>query len=163
MPLRVRRDVAIVLGRMATPAALGQLWRVPRSAPRGLCLLALRGLDAARKAEIALAIDEDAVRRDLEADLDRAVMVVEWGRDRVEHLSSSVLLVELERPGAEHLPDGEDLQDPDEPRTLRLSTRGARWEGEAVAALAAALEAGGFDVAVSPDENPQDDRTDEVR
>src|SRR5699024_4469047 len=45
---------------------------------------------------------------DLEADLDRAVTVVEWGRDRVEHLSDSTLLVELERPDRV-----EDPQDPD--------------------------------------------------
>lgn len=69
VPLRVRRDVAIVLGRMATQAALAQLWRVPRTAPRGLRLLALRGLGAARKAAIPLAVDESDVRRDLHLDL----------------------------------------------------------------------------------------------
>lgn len=73
---------------------------------------------------------------DLEADLDRAVTVVEWGRDRVEHLADSVLLVELERPDRV-----EDPLDPDEPRTLRLSPRGPRWDGAAIAGLETALAA----------------------
>ncbi|WP_416241706.1 tRNA (adenosine(37)-N6)-threonylcarbamoyltransferase complex ATPase subunit type 1 TsaE [Brachybacterium paraconglomeratum] len=73
---------------------------------------------------------------DLEADLDRAVTVVEWGRDRVEHLADSVLLVELERPDRV-----DDPLDPDEPRTLRLTPRGPRWDGAAIAALEAALAA----------------------
>jgi tRNA threonylcarbamoyladenosine biosynthesis protein TsaE len=73
---------------------------------------------------------------DLEADLDRAVTVVEWGRDRVEHLADSVLLVELERPDRV-----EDPLDPDEPRTLRLTPRGPRWDSAAIAALEAALAA----------------------
>jgi tRNA threonylcarbamoyladenosine biosynthesis protein TsaE len=73
---------------------------------------------------------------DLEADLDRAVTVVEWGRDRVEHLADSVLLIELERPDRV-----EDPLDPDEPRTLRLTPRGPRWDSAAISALEAALAA----------------------
>lgn len=73
---------------------------------------------------------------DLEADLDRAVTVVEWGRDRVEHLADSVLLVELERPDRV-----EDPLDPDEPRTLRLSPRGPRWDSAAILELETALAA----------------------
>ncbi len=73
---------------------------------------------------------------DLEADLDRAVTVVEWGRDRVEHLSDSTLLVELERPD-----QVEDPQDPDEPRTLHLTPSGPRWDEQAVGRLEAALAA----------------------
>jgi tRNA threonylcarbamoyladenosine biosynthesis protein TsaE len=73
---------------------------------------------------------------DLEADLDRAVTVVEWGRDRVEHLADSVLLVELERPDRV-----EDPLDPDEPRTLRLIPHGPRWDGAALTARATALAA----------------------
>ena len=71
---------------------------------------------------------------DLEADLDLAVTVVEWGRDRVEHLAASTLLVVLERP--DHV---EDPEDPDEPRTLQLHPRGPRWDGAAVAQLETAL------------------------
>jgi tRNA threonylcarbamoyladenosine biosynthesis protein TsaE len=71
---------------------------------------------------------------DLEADLDRAVTVVEWGRDRVEHLADSVLLIELERPDRV-----EDPLDPDEPRILRLTPRGPRWDSAAISALEAAL------------------------
>ena len=83
---------------------------------------------------------------DLEADLDRAVTVVEWGRDRVEHLADSVLLVELERPDRV-----DDPLDPDEPRTLRLTPCGPRWDGAAIAALEAALAAvAGLDGTVEP-------------
>ena len=71
---------------------------------------------------------------DLEADLDRAVTVVEWGRDRVEHLVDSYLMVELERP--DHV---DDPHDPDEPRTLRLTPPGPRWDEPAIIRLEAAL------------------------
>lgn len=76
---------------------------------------------------------------DLEADLDDAVTVVEWGRDRVEHLTSSNLLVELERPDQV---DDPDL--PEEPRTLRLTPAGPRWDEGAVTDLARALDAAGL-------------------
>ena len=69
VPLRVRRDVAVVLGRIATPAALAQLWRVPRTAARSLRGVVLRSLDAARKSGMPLLLDEAAVRGDVEADL----------------------------------------------------------------------------------------------
>ncbi|MGP9538915.1 tRNA (adenosine(37)-N6)-threonylcarbamoyltransferase complex ATPase subunit type 1 TsaE [Brachybacterium sp. AOP43-C2-M15] len=71
---------------------------------------------------------------DLEADLDRAVTVVEWGRDRVEHLADSVLLIELERPDRV-----EDPLDPDEPRTLRVTPVGPRWDERSVLRLEAVL------------------------
>nr|WP_276546024.1 tRNA (adenosine(37)-N6)-threonylcarbamoyltransferase complex ATPase subunit type 1 TsaE [Brachybacterium muris] len=76
---------------------------------------------------------------DLEADLDDAVTVVEWGRDRVEHLTSSHLLVELERPDQV---DDPDL--PEEPRTLRLTPARPRWDEGAVTDLARALDAAGL-------------------
>ncbi len=72
---------------------------------------------------------------DLEADLDAAVTVTEWGRGRVEHLSDSHLLIQLERP--EEPLEGDD---PEEPRTLRLIPAGPRWDAPACAALAAAMQ-----------------------
>src|SRR5699024_11278219 len=69
-----------------------------------------------------------------EADRDRAVAVVEWGRDRVEHLADSALLVVLDRPDRV-----EDPEDPDEPRTLHLLPSGPRWDEQAVAHLEAVL------------------------
>ncbi|MGY5766271.1 tRNA (adenosine(37)-N6)-threonylcarbamoyltransferase complex ATPase subunit type 1 TsaE [Brachybacterium sp. DNPG3] len=84
---------------------------------------------------------------DLEADLDRAVTVIEWGRDLVEHLAASWLLVELERPDRVDDPD-----DPDEPRALRLHPVGPRWDEAAVAALRAALSEVGLEpAAAGPD------------
>lgn len=75
---------------------------------------------------------------DLEADLDEAVTVVEWGRDRVEHLVDSSLLLELERPD-----EVDDPDDPDEPRILRLTPRGPRWDEEACRMLVMALAPSG--------------------
>lgn len=101
---------------------------------------------------------------DLDAELDDAVTVIEWGRDRVEHLAASHLLVELDREvqpvpvvdgraeqggdaiatESEALVDGaEEVDEPlagDEPRTLTFTPAGPRWTPEAVAALAADLE-----------------------
>lgn len=71
---------------------------------------------------------------DLDADLDEAVTVVEWGRDLVEHLADSHVLVELERPEQVDAADG-----PEEPRRLRIHTVGPRWDESEQAALAAAL------------------------
>ena len=87
---------------------------------------------------------------DLEADLDHAVTVVEWGRDRAEHLADSHLLNELERPG-----QVEDPEDPDEPRRLVLTGHGARWDEQARTHLAAALRAGGHEIA-EPGADAQD-------
>lgn len=79
---------------------------------------------------------------DLEADLDGAVTVIEWGRDRVEHLADSHLLIEL---GRSMVLDGDGDLGPDagvdEPRTLTLTPSGPRWDGAAVAALAGDLRA----------------------
>lgn len=87
---------------------------------------------------------------DLEADLDRAVTVVEWGRDRVEHLSDSFLLVVLERPD-----QVDDPLDPDEPRTLQLIPQGPRWDEAAIARLEAALAAvSDMDGVAGPGEGP---------
>ncbi|BCW72254.1 tRNA (adenosine(37)-N6)-threonylcarbamoyltransferase complex ATPase subunit type 1 TsaE [Arthrobacter sp. NicSoilB8] len=83
---------------------------------------------------------------DLENTMDSAVTVVEWGRDRVEHLSDSRLEVELHRArggavsGAAGVPadpaatpDGDsgvldfDTDDDDEPRTVVIRGFGPRW------------------------------------
>lgn len=86
---------------------------------------------------------------DLEADLDSAVTVIEWGRDRVEHLAASWLLVELERPD-----QVVDPEDPDEPRVLRLHPEGPRWDDRAVAALAAAVDAAAGAAEPDPSADP---------
>lgn len=97
---------------------------------------------------------------DLDSELEDAVTVVEWGRDRVEHLAASHLLIELERAVASDavpadgtaadgaIADGSaadgaagdaalDSTDDstDEPRLLRLTPHGPRWDDAAVAAL----------------------------
>jgi hypothetical protein len=66
---RLRRDIAIVLGRIATPTSLAQLTRVRQDDPRALRALALRGLAAARKRDVRLVVDEDAVRDELRGDV----------------------------------------------------------------------------------------------
>lgn len=92
---------------------------------------------------------------DLDSELEDAVTVVEWGRDRVEHLAASHLLIELERAVASDavpadgtaaggaIADGaagdaaadSTGDSTDEPRLLRLTPHGPRWDDAAVAAL----------------------------
>jgi tRNA threonylcarbamoyladenosine biosynthesis protein TsaE len=90
---------------------------------------------------------------DLENTLDSSVTVVEWGRDRVEHLSESRLEVELHRslggaaaahaaggsaaPDAEAPPYAEAVldfgaEDDDEPRTIIIRGFGPRWADQPV-------------------------------
>ncbi|MFD5276633.1 tRNA (adenosine(37)-N6)-threonylcarbamoyltransferase complex ATPase subunit type 1 TsaE [Pseudarthrobacter sp. NPDC058362] len=73
---------------------------------------------------------------DLENTMDTAVTVVEWGRDRVEHLSESRLEIDLHRAigGAaaeSKLDEGDvldfDEADVDEPRTIVMRGYGPRW------------------------------------
>lgn len=74
---------------------------------------------------------------DLENTMDSAVTVVEWGRDRVEHLSDSRLEVDLHRsvggegPATAVAAAGDvmdfDTDDDDEPRTLVFRGYGPRW------------------------------------
>lgn len=98
---------------------------------------------------------------DLENTLDSAVTVVEWGRDRVEHLAESRLEVELHRQlggaGAVplHAPHGStgrgsasgsaasgaeapvldfESEDDDEPRTIIIRGFGPRWAEQPVLA-----------------------------
>ena len=67
---RLRRDVATVLGRIATPTSLAQLMRVRQDDPRALRALALRGLNGARaRGEVRLVVDEAAVRDDIRGDV----------------------------------------------------------------------------------------------
>ncbi|MGQ4576289.1 tRNA (adenosine(37)-N6)-threonylcarbamoyltransferase complex ATPase subunit type 1 TsaE [Dermabacteraceae bacterium P7006] len=65
---------------------------------------------------------------DLDADMDRAVTVVEWGRDRVEHLADSHLLVQLDRSVSEAPGETDSL---DEERSITLAGHGPRWAGQA--------------------------------
>ncbi len=91
---------------------------------------------------------------DLENTLDTSVTVVEWGRDRVEHLSESRLEVELHRSiggaVAAHTAGGGaldgnatggaapeavldfDTDDDDEPRTIIIRGFGPRWADQPV-------------------------------
>lgn len=71
---------------------------------------------------------------DLENTMDTAVTVVEWGRDRVEHLSESRLEIDLHRAIGGAVPDviGGDVldfeeADTDEPRTIVMRGYGPRW------------------------------------
>lgn len=76
---------------------------------------------------------------DLENTMDTSVTVVEWGRDRVEHLAESRLDIELFRAvGGESGPAGHstqqqdavldfDTEDDDEPRTIVFRGYGPRW------------------------------------
>lgn len=92
---------------------------------------------------------------DLENTMDTSVTVVEWGQDRVEHLSENRLELQLIRAvGGDSGPDTveepaelaqQDFdfeeEDDDEPRVLRLRAVGPRWAGVDFAALASAIPA----------------------
>ena len=58
---------------------------------------------------------------DLDSDLDRSVVVVEWGEGLAERLSDDRLEVSVER--------GAGTVDDEPPRVLRLRGVGARWAG----------------------------------
>jgi tRNA threonylcarbamoyladenosine biosynthesis protein TsaE len=88
---------------------------------------------------------------DLDADVDRAVTVVEWGEGLAERLSASFLEIAIapapagpspeqpgpEQPGPEQ-PGPEQEPDPDaEPRTVRVTAWGDRWRQGAAAARGA--------------------------
>lgn len=93
---------------------------------------------------------------DLENTMESAVTVVEWGRDRVEHLSESRLEIDLHRrlgssPGGGHqsVPEADTApddvldfedEDDDEPRTVVFRGFGPRW-AEPPAALPAGPDA----------------------
>ena len=77
---------------------------------------------------------------DLEAGMDTSVTVVEWGAGKVEQLSDSRLEIVLLRPGS--VQNHEDLVfdfhegEDDEPRTIKLTAIGPRWDNDpALAAL----------------------------
>jgi tRNA threonylcarbamoyladenosine biosynthesis protein TsaE len=91
---------------------------------------------------------------DLENTMDTSVTVVEWGRDRVEHLSDSRLEVELHRsvggvgvvPATNDADSGTvldfDTDDDDEPRTIVFRGFGPRW-AEAPKLLETTISEGG--------------------
>lgn len=103
----------------------------------------------------AYRLDEDweVEDLDLDSDLDSSITLVEWGRDRVEHLSDSYTLVELWRDGAAAAPGTIELDatdtDPDntdEPRRLTLTFVGPRYGEASVREVADALRGDGFAV-----------------
>jgi tRNA threonylcarbamoyladenosine biosynthesis protein TsaE len=70
---------------------------------------------------------------DLDASLDEAVTVVEWGHGLVEGLTGDRVEVTLLRPDAPEAPMGDDPDgdsaddDPDETRTVTITSTGDRW------------------------------------
>lgn len=93
--------------------------------------------------------DWDIEDLDLDSDLEHSVMLVEWGKDRVEHLVESYALVELKRAEtyAELVESGIDLAGEDysmdEERSLQVTFAGPRFT-EVAAEISAALLAAGF-------------------
>ncbi|MFF2494428.1 tRNA (adenosine(37)-N6)-threonylcarbamoyltransferase complex ATPase subunit type 1 TsaE [Agromyces sp. NPDC058064] len=83
----------------------------------------------------AYRLGEAALVDDLDLDVARSVVVVEWGAGLVEELSDSRLEIVIERPtgaseaSAAGAPDDEDELDADEPRTVTVRGFGPRWAG----------------------------------
>ncbi len=93
--------------------------------------------------------DWDIEDLDLDSDLDTSITLVEWGRDRVEHLSSSYAIVELHRE--ESLQSGpldDDPDDTDEERSLTVTFVGERYTREELVRIGIDLREAGF----SPEE-----------
>jgi tRNA threonylcarbamoyladenosine biosynthesis protein TsaE len=88
---------------------------------------------------------------DLDASLDEAVTVVEWGEGLVEGLSADRLEVNLVRPHGESGPDSRPDGDPDEsgeepsdvPRQVRVRGVGARWDGVELAPAGTSIAGAG--------------------
>ncbi|MDU1122450.1 MAG: bifunctional tRNA (adenosine(37)-N6)-threonylcarbamoyltransferase complex ATPase subunit type 1 TsaE/phosphotransferase, partial [Dermabacter sp.] len=76
--------------------------------------------------------------------LDTSITLVEWGRDRVEHLASSYASVELRR--AESLQSGplDDPDDTDEERSLTVTFVGERYTREELVRIGIDLREAGF-------------------
>ena len=62
---------------------------------------------------------------DLDADLPRSVVVVEWGEGLVEGLTDARLDVRIDRPGGAAA--GPDEDEDDDERTVRVRPHGRRW------------------------------------
>jgi tRNA threonylcarbamoyladenosine biosynthesis protein TsaE len=70
---------------------------------------------------------------DLDASLDDAVTVVEWGEGKVEGLAESRLEIHLQRPTGAVGPDA--AGEVEEPRTVTVQGVGPRWVGVDLGAL----------------------------
>ncbi|MCG7426267.1 alanine racemase [Helcobacillus sp. ACRRO] len=88
--------------------------------------------------------DWDIEDLDLDSDLQDSVMLVEWGRDRVEHLTDSYRSVQLTR--AEGADPAGDVDDPEEPRTIVITQTGPRYEDIDLAHLADRFRGAGLTV-----------------
>jgi tRNA threonylcarbamoyladenosine biosynthesis protein TsaE len=78
---------------------------------------------------------------DLDASLDEAVTVVEWGEGVAETLADTRLEVHLARSSGDssddEAPGGESSADADETRRVRVTAVGERWRGVGLAAALA--------------------------
>jgi tRNA threonylcarbamoyl adenosine modification protein YjeE len=72
---------------------------------------------------------------DLDASLDEAVTVVEWGHGLVEGLAGDRLEVTIERSATAPAGTADDADDVDEVRTLSMSASGDRWAATDLASL----------------------------
>ncbi|MFF2275443.1 tRNA (adenosine(37)-N6)-threonylcarbamoyltransferase complex ATPase subunit type 1 TsaE [Agromyces sp. NPDC058126] len=89
----------------------------------------------------AYRLGDAALVDDLDLDVARSVVVVEWGAGLVEELSDSRLEIVIERPTgaseargesvdeADGASDGDEELDADEPRTVTVRGFGPRWAG----------------------------------
>jgi tRNA threonylcarbamoyladenosine biosynthesis protein TsaE len=73
---------------------------------------------------------------DLDTSLGDSVTVVEWGEGKVEGLAEDRLVVHIERPvGGDSTAAGSDVE---EPRTVRVTGVGSRWDDIDLRTLASA-------------------------
>lgn len=94
----------------------------------------------------AYRLDEDWDIEDLDLDsgIEESITLVEWGRDRVEHLSDSYAVVALRRD--ESVPLSDDPDDTDEARSLSVTFTGPRYSDDDIVRVLVDLRDAGFDV-----------------
>ena len=74
----------------------------------------------------AYRLDDAMVLDDLDIDFAHSVVVVEWGRGKVDQFVDSWLDIEIERPEGVAVAEGDD--DLVEPRIVRILPHGPAWE-----------------------------------
>lgn len=85
----------------------------------------------------AYRIDNAMELDDLDIDFDHSIVVMEWGRGKVEAITDSWLDIEIDRARGGESDAVDPHDEPDEPRRMRLIPHGAEWAAREPALIAA--------------------------